>query len=89
MLKHFKQYKTDTVFMKSSILVLVLEGILINNVHNGQAQIIFFHSHPEIYVEKFSLLGDNNHIVELGKTHKCFLHLFRSLFLTNNLNNAF
>lgn len=53
MLKHFKQYKSDIVFMKPSILFLVLEGILTNNVHNGQAQIIFFHSHPETYVEKF------------------------------------
>lgn len=52
MLKHFKQYESDNVFMKSSILILVLEGILTSNVHNSQAQIIFFHSHPETYVEK-------------------------------------
>lgn len=56
MLKHFKQYESDTVFMKLSILVLILEGILTSNVHNRQAQIIFFHSHPETYVEKI-LIG--------------------------------
>lgn len=41
--------------MKSSIFILVVGGILITNVHNSQAQIVFFYSHPETYVEKIFL----------------------------------
>lgn len=41
------------VFMKSSILILVVGGILTSNIHNSQAQIIFFYSHPETWKKFF------------------------------------
>lgn len=37
--------------MESGILILVVGGILTSNVYSSQAQIIFFYSHPETYVE--------------------------------------
>lgn len=89
MLKHFKQYESDNVFMKSSILILVVEGILTSNVHNSQAQIIFFHSHPETYVEKIFLTRRQKSQLSWVKHISAFCIYFEVYFLPINLTMHF